>query len=117
MTDFLDACRVGDIPAQGALHVDLDGEPIAVVRAEGGVYAIRDVCSHADVRLSEGEVIDCTIECWLHGSAFDLRTGQPLSLPAITPVPTYPVEIAGDGDDARVLIRPVPVTPSAAVQP
>ena len=104
MTDFVDACRLGDIPSPGALHVDLDGEPVAVVRADDGVYAIRDVCSHADVRLSEGEVLDCTIECWLHGSQFDLRTGQPLSLPAIVPVPVYPVTIAGEGDDARVLV-------------
>ena len=110
MPEFHDACRPGDIPEPGALHVDIDGEPIAIARAEGGVYAIRDVCSHADVRLSEGEVLDCTIECWLHGSAFDLRTGQPLSLPAIVPVPVYPVSIVGDGDDARVLVSLVPET-------
>ena len=51
---------------------------------------------HAEVSLSEGEVEDCTIECWLHGSQFDLRTGQPLSLPAIRPVPVYPVRVEGD---------------------
>ena len=108
MAEFHDACRLGDIPEPGALHVDIEGEPIAIARAEGSVYAIRDVCSHADVRLSEGEVIDCTIECWLHGSQFDLRSGQPLSLPAIVPVPVYPVTIAGEGDDARVLVSLTP---------
>ena len=90
MTDLHDACRLGDIPEPGALHVDIEGEPIAIA-------------------LSEGEVLDCTIECWLHGSAFDLRTGQPLSLPAIVPVPVYPVTIAGEGDDARVLVSLTPV--------
>ena len=46
--------------------------PCAWSATEGEVYAISDVCSHADVSLSEGEVEDCTIECWLHGSRFDL---------------------------------------------
>ncbi|WP_234317555.1 Rieske 2Fe-2S domain-containing protein, partial [Streptomyces stelliscabiei] len=42
------------------------------------------------------EVEDCQIECWLHGSAFDLRTGKPSGLPATRPVPVYPVKIEGD---------------------
>ncbi len=56
-----------------------------------------DECSHAAVALSEGEVDGCTLECWLHGSRFDLRTGEPTGLPATEPVPVYPVEIR-DGD-------------------
>ena len=57
---------------------------------------MRDVCSHAEVPLSEGEIYDHTVECWLHGSCFDLRTGQPTGLPATEPVPVYPVKIEGD---------------------
>ena len=53
--------------------------------------------SAADVALSEGEVDGCTIECWLHGSRFDLRTGKPTGLPATEPVATFPVEVR-DGD-------------------
>ena len=68
----------------------------ALVRTEGEVYAINDICSHANVSLSEGEVEDCQIECWLHGSSFDLRTGKPSGLPATRPVPVYPVKIEGD---------------------
>jgi nitrite reductase/ring-hydroxylating ferredoxin subunit len=77
---------------------------VAIVRAEGEVFAIEDRCSHADVALSEGEVEGCTIECWLHGSAFDLRTGKPTCLPATEPVPTYVVTLDGEGDEARVLV-------------
>ena len=72
-------------------------------RSEGEVYAIVDVCSHADVPLSEGEVEAAPIECWLHGSRFDLRTGQPIGLPATRPVPVYPVKI--DGDDVYVALQ------------
>ncbi|HZG95322.1 MAG TPA: non-heme iron oxygenase ferredoxin subunit [Mycobacteriales bacterium] len=97
------ACAVIDVPEQGALHVDIAGLPICVVRSEGSVYAIYDVCSHADVPLSEGDVEDTTIECWLHGSAFDLQTGRPTSLPATQPVPVYPVK--QDGDDILVAIE------------
>jgi 3-phenylpropionate/trans-cinnamate dioxygenase ferredoxin component len=92
---------VSDLPELGAVRVVIDGMPVAVVRDEQGhVHAIDDTCSHAEVSLAEGEVEDCTIECWLHGSRFDLRTGQPTALPAIRPVAVYPVTI--DGDDVLV---------------
>ena len=47
--------------------------------------------------LSEGDVADCQIECWLHGSRFDLRTGKPTGLPATEPVAVFPVEVRDDG--------------------
>jgi 3-phenylpropionate/trans-cinnamate dioxygenase ferredoxin subunit len=94
---FLRACALADVPEEGALGVDVAGVPVAVVRAEGGVFALHDVCSHEEVPLSEGEVYDHTVECWLHGSCFDLRTGDPTGPPATAPVPVYPVKIE-DGD-------------------
>ena len=78
------------------IGVEVDGEPVAVARTGGEIFALRDVCSHAEVPLSEGEIYDHTVECWLHGSCFDLRTGQPTGLPATEPVPVYPVKIEGD---------------------
>lgn len=104
MSGFQKACLLGEVPQGGALRVVLDGVPVAVVRTKGEVYAINDLCSHADVSLSEGEVDGCTIECWLHGSRFDLRTGAPTGLPATVPVPVYPVQLEGEGPDAAVLI-------------
>ena len=62
-------------------------------RIENDVYAIGDRCSHAEASLSEGEVWDNTVECPRHGSEFDLKTGEALSLPATQPVPVYPVSI------------------------
>jgi 3-phenylpropionate/trans-cinnamate dioxygenase ferredoxin component len=99
---FVRACALADIPENGTLGVELNGEPVAVVHTGGDIYAIRDVCSHAEVPLSEGEVDGCTIECWLHGSRFDLRTGKPTGMPATEPVPVYPVKI--EGDDVLVAI-------------
>lgn len=91
------ACAAGDVPEGGVCSVRVGDEQIAVVRSEGRLYAIRDVCSHAEVPLSLGDVSGSTIECWLHGSRFDLRTGRPIGLPAKRCVPVYPVEIK-DGD-------------------
>jgi 3-phenylpropionate/trans-cinnamate dioxygenase ferredoxin subunit len=103
MTEFVRACAQEDLADNEPLAVELDGEPVAIVRVSGGdVFAIRDVCSHAEVPLSEGEVDGCTIECWLHGSRFDLRTGKPTGMPATEPVPVYPVKI--EGDDVLVAI-------------
>jgi 3-phenylpropionate/trans-cinnamate dioxygenase ferredoxin component len=100
---FARACSLSELPAEGALAVEIDGTPVAVVRAGDDVYALRDVCSHAEVALSEGEVYNHTIECWLHGSCFDLRTGKPTNPPATQPVTTYPVKI--EGDDVYVSLK------------
>ena len=58
-------------------------------------YAVGDTCSHADVSLSEGDVLcdEFEIECWKHGSTFSLVTGEPQSLPATMPVPVYTVRV------------------------
>ena len=101
---FVRACALSDIPDGGALSVVIAGDEIAIVRTKGEVYAIRDWCSHAAVPLSEGEVYNHTIECWLHGSCFDLRTGKPTGMPATVPVPVYQVRV--EGDDVYVSPEP-----------
>jgi 3-phenylpropionate/trans-cinnamate dioxygenase ferredoxin subunit len=102
MTTYTRACALADLSDCEPLAVEVNDEPVAIVKTCGDVYAIRDVCSHAEVPLSEGEVDGCTIECWLHGSRFDLRTGKPTGMPATEPVPVYPVKI--EGDDVLVAI-------------
>lgn len=97
---FTRVCALSDLPEEGALGAEVGGTPVAVVRSEGELYAISDICSHAEVNLSEGEVEDGTIECWLHGSCFELASGKPINPPAVKAVPTYPVKI--DGDDVLV---------------
>ncbi len=90
------ACALSDIPDEGAIRVELAGTPVCLARSQGEVFALLDRCSHADVPLSEGDVDDGLIECWLHGSEFDLRTGVPTGLPAVKAVPTFPVTVEGD---------------------
>lgn len=85
-------------------RVEVDGEPVALVRLaeevspDGRVIvkAVHDTCSHQEASLSEGEIWDGEIECYLHGSTFSLETGAPSCLPATKPIPTYTVTIEGD---------------------
>ena len=109
---FERACSLADIAEDEALAVILGPVTVAVARNGDEVFAIQDLCSHASVALSEGEVADCTVECWLHGSRFDLRSGKPTGLPATEPVATFPVEVRDgevDVDPTRTLNG---VTPS-----
>jgi 3-phenylpropionate/trans-cinnamate dioxygenase ferredoxin subunit len=96
IVSFERVCALSEVPEEGALGVEVGDTPVAIVRTGDDVYALRDVCSHAEVALSEGEIYDHTIECWLHGSCFDLRTGKPTNPPATQPVPTYQVKIESD---------------------
>jgi 3-phenylpropionate/trans-cinnamate dioxygenase ferredoxin component len=101
-TTFVRACALADLPADGAIGVEIGDLPVAIVRTGSEVFALYDVCSHEEVPLSEGDVYDHTLECWLHGSCFDVRTGDPTGPPATKPVPTYPVKI--EGDDVYVAV-------------
>ena len=97
MSDHV-VCTLDEVPAGTARRVDVDGHRIALIRCDDDVYAIGDRCTHADVSLSEGEVMcdDLEIECWKHGSTFSLVTGEPQSLPATKPVPVYRARVEGN---------------------
>jgi len=100
--EFVRVCAISDVPEEGAISVVVDDLPIAVARSQGRLYAIEDVCSHENVALSEGEVEDGTIECWLQGSRFDLASGRAIGPPATRPVPVYPVKV--EHDDVYVAV-------------
>lgn len=86
---------LSEIEPGSARKVTIGDRDIALVRIDDDVYAIGDTCSHAEVSLSEGfvDTDDCVIECGRHGALFDLRTGEPESLPATRPVPVYEVTV------------------------
>jgi 3-phenylpropionate/trans-cinnamate dioxygenase ferredoxin component len=104
MADVVRLCSREDLEPGSARRFDVEGTRIALVRVHDDFYAVNDRCSHEDYSLSEGEVLqeECEIECWKHGSTFDLRTGAACSLPASKPVSVYQVKI--EGDDVMVEI-------------
>jgi len=99
-------CSVDELSVKTAVKVTIEGTPIALVKdSAGDVFAIGDTCSHGEISLSEGFVEDNTLECWAHGSKFELTTGRPRNFPAFEPVPIYTVTIT-DGD---IYVDPTPV--------
>lgn len=93
-SEFVPVCALGDLADLSARSVVVDGAPICLVRVSDEVFAVDDICSHAEVALSDGIVDgDATISCWLHGSKFDLRTGEPDEPPAWEPVATFKTRI------------------------
>ncbi len=89
---------LADIPEGEGRAFTVGPHRVAVFRAEGELYAIDDTCSHGQASLSQGEFDpdELCVECPLHGSLFDVRTGEPRTLPAFEPVPTYRVFAEGD---------------------
>ena len=102
------ACAVDDVRPDEAHAVSLGDVEVAIARDGEEFFAVQDLCSHAHVALTEGEVeqVDgrCTIECWLHGSRFDLRSGKPSGPPATDPVATFPVEVRDTPDGLGVFV-------------
>ncbi len=97
-------CKLSDMAEESALQVEVEGDPVCIARSGGEVFAVDDICSHAEVSLSEGDVEDGRVECWLHGSRFDLRTGKATSLPATEPIAVFPVKV--EGDEVLVDVEP-----------
>ena len=91
-------CADSEVGVSDAVRVVVDGLAVAVVRDSAGtLHALGDTCTHGDISLSEGFVEDDTLECWAHGSKFELTSGKPLTLPAYEPVPVFAVSVV-DGD-------------------
>ena len=88
--------KLSDLTAGKPIKIEKDGRAICVARVGDEVFAVDDTCSHSDASLSEGDVADFKIECWLHGAEFDLRTGEALTPPAVAPIKTYSVSVDGD---------------------
>jgi len=98
-------CSAGEVRTDQAIRVTVGDVPVAVVKDSAGtIHALGDTCTHGDISLAEGFVEDDTLECWAHGSRFDLKTGRPLSLPAYEPVPVFDVTVVDDD----VYVDPVP---------
>ena len=85
------------------VKIDLNGTPVCVTRIGDEVFAIADTCSHSEASLSEGDVTDYKIECWLHGAEFDLRSGEVVTPPASIPVEVF--DVVREGDTVKISSR------------
>jgi len=94
---LIKACGFSQLKPGEAFRLNL-APPIALYRLKDAYYATEDTCSHAQASLAAGDVDleECSVECPYHGSLFDIRTGQVLSLPASRPLKTYQVKVVDD---------------------
>lgn len=98
MSDWVRVADDADIVEGEPFASEWQGEAIALYRHEGAVYAIGDICTHENVRLSDGWLEEGRIECPLHQSCFEIRTGKVIEGgPATEDVPAYAVKIEDDG--------------------
>ena len=97
MSGFVEVARVEEVPPGTAAVIEVGGIQLAVFNVDGSFFALDNECTHRGGFLGEGEINtdgnQWAIECPLHGSVFDVRTGEVLNPPALTPVRTYPVEV------------------------
>ena len=97
MADFIAVAETGEIAPGRVKVVEVDGRRIALCNVDGEFFAIDDVCTHDGGSLDQGELYDNVIECPRHGARFDVKTGRALTLPAVMPVSSYPVQVE-DGE-------------------
>lgn len=103
MTAWIDVCELTDIDPEDVIRFDHAGHSFAVYRsARGEVFATDGLCTHEQVHLADGLVIDDTIECPKHNGRFNYRTGAALRAPVCVALATYPARIR----DGRIEIAP-----------
>jgi 3-phenylpropionate/trans-cinnamate dioxygenase ferredoxin subunit len=95
----IEALPIDELPDGSMRLVSSNGRTIGLYRCAGELHAIEDRCTHDDGPLCEGEWDPeaCEVVCPRHGSRFDLRTGNALTLPAYLPVEAFPVRVREDG--------------------
>ena len=102
MAEYITVATTDEIKPGDRIVVDVGEHYVAIFNVDGKYYAIEDVCTHDDGPLAEGELVGTIIECPRHGAQFDITTGKVVRMPAITPVPWYPVRVAGN--EVQILI-------------
>jgi 3-phenylpropionate/trans-cinnamate dioxygenase ferredoxin subunit len=110
-SNFVKLATRSDIPDGEVRTFEAQGTSIAVCNVGGQFYAIGNLCTHDNGPLGQGQLVDDQVECPRHGARFDVKTGKALCLPAVTPVPTYSVEIRGE----EIWVSPTSATSPAKV--
>jgi len=95
---FYTVAKTADLAPGQMIYVEvgLKEEPICLINLDGEFFALNDCCTHEDASLSDGMIVGDEIECPLHGGAFEIRTGQPVSFPVVVPAKRYRVRVEGD---------------------
>lgn len=102
MPGFERVAAASEIPSGGRMSILIDDLPALLIRLGDDFFAVEDVCSHDGQPLTNGPIDNCSITCPRHGAKFDLRTGNPLCMPAIEKISTFEVQVR----DGEIYVRP-----------
>lgn len=103
---FVRVARVADVPRGRILEITVGTRSIALCHTREGWFAVDNICTHAYAKLSEGRLRKAKLICPLHGGSFDCRTGAAVGSPAVAPLGTYTVRLAGDAVEIAVGEQP-----------
>jgi 3-phenylpropionate/trans-cinnamate dioxygenase ferredoxin subunit len=102
MAEWREVATMADFETEDRKVVEIDDDDqICIIKKDSSYFAISAWCSHEKALLALGEIEGYEITCPLHGARFDIRTGRHLSMPAVSPVPSYEVKVEGD----RILVK------------
>jgi len=90
---FVKVCRLDELEEGRTNPVDVEGRTVLVVKAEGAVYALENICTHDGGFLGEADIVEGQIECPRHGARFDIKTGEATRMPAVAELETFEVKI------------------------
>ena len=93
MSNAIKVAHLNDVKPEKMFRVAVNNKHLLLANVSGEIFAIDDMCTHEDASLYKGALKGHCVECPLHGSLFDFRTGKPDGDPATEPVKTYKVEI------------------------
>jgi 3-phenylpropionate/trans-cinnamate dioxygenase ferredoxin subunit len=97
MAEFVKVCDVDDIPEGERRWFEFEEETLVIFNVAGKFYAIADVCTHDGGPLEDGDLEGYEVECPRHGARFDVRSGDAVRFPAVSPVPCYRTRVE-DGE-------------------
>jgi 3-phenylpropionate/trans-cinnamate dioxygenase ferredoxin subunit len=103
MPQFITLASLDALKTRKLLRADCDGRSLCLAYVDGRVFAVDDMCTHEDASLSKGSLHGECVKCPLHGSRFDLNTGEALDEPAEQALNTYEVRV--EGDDVQVQLH------------
>ncbi len=91
--EFIQIASVSEMDDGDRLFIELENQTVILMAVDGAYYAVRDVCTHDDGPLGDGDLDGCQLICPRHGARFDIRTGEAVTLPAVVDVPVFPVQV------------------------
>ena len=95
MAHFAPVLELSELPLGAMRACSVDGRELLICHTRAGLFALDNICTHAEARLCEGRLRGTRLVCPLHGGAFDIRDGRVLAPPATSPLPTHAVRVEG----------------------